>query len=58
MTFVIKGKALDKLIEYLNFHEEDIAIGVNDFYDLRELFMDVIGRPAVYLDDRKMVSKQ
>jgi len=35
---------LTGLIEYLQNHEEDIAIGINDFDDLRNLFLLLTGR--------------
>ena len=40
--------AKKKLEEYLTYHEEDIAIGINDFDDLREVFECIIGKPATY----------
>lgn len=32
------------LKEYLEFHEDDIAIGRNDFGDLRKLFIEIFDR--------------
>jgi len=34
------------LKEYLICHESDIAIGINDFADLREVFICLLGREA------------
>ena len=36
-----------ELTEYLERHEDDIAWGVNDFSDLRNVFKLCIGREAV-----------
>jgi hypothetical protein len=36
-----------QLIEYLTSHESDIAYDINDFGDLKEVFIFYIGRPPV-----------
>lgn len=36
-----------QLREYLTFHEEDIACEINDFGDLADLFVEVLGRKAM-----------
>lgn len=40
----INIKSLTKLVEYLIFHEANIAIGINDFGDLQDVFCDIIKR--------------
>jgi len=41
-------KCLTDLSEFLIYHEEDIAIGINDFGDLQDLFYHEVGREAEY----------
>ncbi len=36
----------DHLKSYLSSHEDDIFNGINDFGDLRALFLILFGRPA------------
>jgi len=44
-------KEAERLLEeYLLNHEEDIAIGINDFADLRAVFICLLGRKAVYTE--------
>lgn len=38
---------------WLSNHEEDIAIGINDFDELRDLFYQLYGRNAGDTDDNK-----
>ena len=35
---------MNSLIEYLAYHEEDIAYGINDFGDLKGLFTKIMSR--------------
>jgi len=48
-----KKVIVGKLKEYLADHEEDIAIGINDFGYLREVFLFFIGRKAFYVKESK-----
>ena len=41
--------ASEDLRTYLLYHEDDIAIGINDFDDLRTVFFDVFKREAVWV---------
>lgn len=43
-------QALESLIGYLKNHEQDIAIGENDFSDLRDIFVYFIEREPVSKD--------
>lgn len=47
----IQRESLKELKEYLIYHEEDIAIGINDFAGLRGVFANIIGRVAIYAHD-------
>lgn len=38
--------AMTKLVQFLAEHEEDIAIGLEDFADLRQSFEEMFGRAA------------
>jgi len=38
--------ATAELVEYLHFHESDIAYGMDDFDDLRRVFREVFGYEA------------
>ena len=42
---VFRGKNYDDLVNYLLDHEEDIALGINDYGDLRGAFIDIFDRP-------------
>lgn len=46
---VISYDVRASLSDYLKRHEEDIALGVNDFGDLKELFIDIFEREPVYI---------
>lgn len=37
------------LSKYLEYHEEDIAIGINDFGELKELFIEIFKRDPVFI---------
>lgn len=45
MVVIVKlemtGKEYEELAKFLKFHEDDIATSMNDFGDLRELFVCV-----------------
>ena len=41
---LIKNKYVNSLLEYLQNHESDIAYGINDFGDLKELFVELFNR--------------
>lgn len=43
MNLKIKTGSIVDLVTYLMEHEDDIAYSVNDFGDLRALFVDVMG---------------
>lgn len=43
----LDDQALNDLMEYLLHHENDIALDINDFGDLRYLFNAVVGRSAM-----------
>lgn len=38
---ILSDKALQALIEYLQYHDEDIADGINDFGELREVYEEL-----------------
>jgi hypothetical protein len=42
--FILSESSVTELIEYLLFHEDDIAYGINDFSGLRGVFVWLIGR--------------
>lgn len=46
---------IQDLIIYLCRHEEDIKLGVNDFADLQQVFMDVVGYAAGSTQDDKSI---
>ena len=39
---------LDQLVEYLTYHEEDIAIGIDDYGDLTGVFEFLFKRKPLY----------
>lgn len=41
---VIDDEALEDLIEFLEYHEEDIADRINDFGDLKAIFIEIMTR--------------
>lgn len=41
---LIKNKSANTLLEYLQNHESDIAHGINDFGDLKDLFVELFNR--------------
>lgn len=43
---VISPDAMQDLINWLCRHEEDIELGINDFADLKQVFVEVLGRNA------------
>ena len=45
-------RAMDDLKDYIISHEDDIAIGINDFGDLQQVFIGVIGRQSVWINPR------
>lgn len=42
----------NKLLEYLEYHEEDIAVGINDLGDLKGVFRFCFGREAVCEEEK------
>ena len=49
-TIILEHRHYDSLKEYLLRHEQDIALGCNDFSDLSELFEAVIGRDPLEIN--------
>jgi hypothetical protein len=43
---ILSDRGADTLSQYLNQHEDDIACGINDFGDLKGLFIEMFGRSA------------
>lgn len=46
----ITDEAINDLIGFLDCHEDDIAIGINDFSSLRSVFEFYMGRKAETMD--------
>lgn len=45
------------IIDYLVFHEDDIAYGINDFGDLRQAFEELVGREPQKTPDEILVTQ-
>ena len=41
---LLSESSVTKLIEYILYHEDDIAYGMNDFDDLMGIFTEIFGR--------------
>jgi len=46
----ISDDAAQDLVDWLAAHEKDISDGINDFGDLRRVFMQIFGRKAGEID--------
>jgi hypothetical protein len=43
---LLTNKSSDSLVEYLLSHEDDIALSINDFGELKDLFIELFNREA------------
>lgn len=46
--FIVEGESVSLMAAYMLSHECDIALGMNDFAELREPFFILIGREASF----------
>lgn len=51
-TRALERKASEDLSYYLYDHEKDIAIGINDFGDLKDVFRRCAGRDAIWVNPK------
>lgn len=50
-----QDKASEDLRSFLDFHEDDIAIGINDFGELKSVFKKELGRDAEWINPKTKV---
>jgi len=43
---LLTNKSSDSLVKYLLSHEDDIALSINDFGELKDLFIELFNREA------------
>ena len=44
VTVTMTAEVLSELVQYLKYHEDDIAYNINDFGELRCLFLAIFNR--------------